>query len=118
MTDVHEPRLDGAAPLVLVIDDAEDLRVLVAELLETHGFRVMSDAADLSNGLESNATIRVHWGGKGLTLELSHSHIEPAPKWGIASTVALLLTPGREVARAVQVSNDDHFIWAHPVEGR
>lgn len=48
MTDVHEPRLDGAAPLVLVIDDAEDLRVLVAELLETHGFRVMS----AKNGFE------------------------------------------------------------------
>jgi hypothetical protein len=34
----------------------------------------------------------------------------------VASTAALLLTPGCEVARAVQVSNDDHFIWAHPVE--
>jgi hypothetical protein len=26
------------------------------------------------------------------------------------------LTPGCEVAGAVQASNDDHFIWAHPVE--
>ena len=33
-----------------------------------------------------------------------------------ASTAALLLTPSCEVARPVQVSNDDHLIWAHPVE--
>lgn len=25
------------------------------------------------------------------------------------------MTPGCEVACAVQVGNDDHFIWAHPV---
>ena len=37
------------------------------------------------------------------------------PGW-VASTAALLLTPGCEVAGAVQVSNDDHFIWAHRVE--
>ena len=28
------------------------------------------DAADLSNGVESNATIHIHWGGRGLTLEV------------------------------------------------
>jgi hypothetical protein len=34
----------------------------------------------------------------------------------VASTSALLLTPCCEVARAVQVSDPDHFFWAHPVE--
>lgn len=34
----------------------------------------------------------------------------------VANTAALLLPPGCEVSRSVQVSNDDHFTWAHPVE--
>ena len=47
MNDQPEPAASHP-PLVLVIDDAEDLRVLVADLLETHGFRVMS----AKNGFE------------------------------------------------------------------
>ena len=34
----------------------------------------------------------------------------------VASTAALLVTPGCEVACAVQVGNDDHFIGAHPLK--
>ena len=34
----------------------------------------------------------------------------------VAGTAALLLTPGCEVARAVQISDNEHFIWAHAVE--
>ena len=39
-----------------------------------------------------------------------------ALQWCVTSTATLLLTPGCEVACAVQASNDDHFIWTHPVE--
>lgn len=48
MSDEPEPTKGQSAPLVLVIDDAEDLRLLVAELLETNGFRVTS----AKNGFE------------------------------------------------------------------
>ena len=47
MNDQPEPAANNA-PLVLVIDDAEDLRALVAELLEANGFRVTS----AKNGFE------------------------------------------------------------------
>ena len=39
---------DASAPLVLLIDDADELRVLVAEFLQAHGFRV----ATARNGFE------------------------------------------------------------------
>lgn len=48
MSDEHEPALAKSAPLVLVIDDAEDLRLFVTELLETSGFQVRS----AKNGFE------------------------------------------------------------------
>ena len=47
MDDKHELPADRL-PLVLIIDDAEDLRLLVAEFLETNGFRV----ATAKNGFE------------------------------------------------------------------
>ena len=39
MSDVHEPPAESA-PLVLVIDDAEDLLLFVTALLQAHSFRV------------------------------------------------------------------------------
>ncbi len=48
MSDEHEPARQTSTPLVLIIDDAEDLRLIVAEFLETHGFRVTT----VKNGFE------------------------------------------------------------------
>jgi CheY-like chemotaxis protein len=48
VSDVPQPASQSSAPLVLVIDDAEDLQVQVADLLESNGFRVTS----AKNGFE------------------------------------------------------------------
>ena len=47
MSDVQEPAPESA-PLVLVIDDAEDLLLFVSNLLQAHSFRV----ATARNGFE------------------------------------------------------------------
>ena len=48
MSDEHGPAQETSTPLVLIIDDAEDLRLMVAEFLETQGFRVTT----VKNGFE------------------------------------------------------------------
>ena len=48
MSDEYGPAQETSTPLVLIIDDAEDLRLVVAEFLETQGFRVTT----VKNGFE------------------------------------------------------------------
>jgi CheY-like chemotaxis protein len=48
MSEELEITADEAAPLVLLIDDADELRVLISEFLGAHGFRV----ATAKNGFE------------------------------------------------------------------
>jgi len=48
VSDEYGPAQETSTPLVLIIDDAEDLRLVVAEFLETQGFRVTT----VKNGFE------------------------------------------------------------------
>lgn len=48
MRDGQDKAAGGSAPLVLIIDDAEDLRIAVVNLLQIYGFRVVT----AKNGFE------------------------------------------------------------------